>query len=100
MNTISIGIFPSTVIVPCQWTAWEKDGNCSRPCGPGYQTFTRFKIVVEKDAGRCDNITTKQEDCFLKNCPSKEFTIMLAESILVVLISSLSYAYLLFIRCS
>ena len=58
--------------VNCKWSSWTKHGLCSEACGTGIQRYTRNKIVRERNFGTCDDIYSKQEDCFLRQCPGRQ----------------------------
>ena len=60
--------------IDCEWSEWEI-GSCSKPCGGGYRINTRTKKVNEANGGKCDGLTTKQEDCNMQVCGGKLYII-------------------------
>ena len=55
--------------VDCQWSAWNKEGNCSRSCGGGRQIFSRREEIKSKNGGRpCLGSDTKIETCNDHDC--------------------------------
>ena len=58
------------VSVNCIWGEWT-DGNCSVPCGGGYQINFREKLVSEMYGGECEGDSETEEQCNMHMCPGK-----------------------------
>merc|ERR1712136_358172 len=54
--------------VNCVWGEWI-DGNCSVPCGGGYQINFREKLVSEMYGGECEGDSETEEECNVQECP-------------------------------
>ena len=55
--------------IDCQWSAWKKEGECSRSCKGGKQIFTRKEEVKAKNGGKpCVGVDTKVETCNNQDC--------------------------------
>jgi len=55
--------------IDCVWNDWSL-GECSASCGPGEQTNTRTKAVVEANGGKtCSGADTETLACTVKECP-------------------------------
>jgi len=54
--------------VNCVWGEWI-DGNCSVPCGGGYQINFREKLVSEMYGGECEGDSETEEECNVHECP-------------------------------
>ena len=50
--------------VDCQWSAWSKEGECSRSCGGGKQIFIRTERIKAGNGGRpCNGSELKIDTC-------------------------------------
>ena len=56
------------LLVDCEWSEWEI-GRCSKTCGRGTRTNSRYKEVEEEDGGECRGRSYKKESCNRKDCP-------------------------------
>ena len=58
--------------VDCQWSAWSKEGECSRSCGGGKQIFIRTERIKAGNGGiPCYGSESKIETCNNHVCPGK-----------------------------
>ena len=57
-------------VVNCVWGEWT-EGNCSLPCGGGYQINFREKLVSEMYGGECEGESETEEKCNTHECPGK-----------------------------
>ena len=48
------------------FSAWSK---CSKPCGPGKHTRTRYVETVQKWGGKACPVLSETQDCQIKPCP-------------------------------
>ena len=55
--------------IDCQWSAWKKEGECSKSCNSGKQIFIRSQEIKAKNGGRpCSGSDSKFETCNNHNC--------------------------------
>ena len=52
----------------CKWGDWVPEGQCSKTCGSGTQTFSRKKITLEAYGGQCSGNAIKVEECNTREC--------------------------------
>jgi len=67
-------MYLSYYIVNGGWSAWTRDGPCSRTCGNGTQKWTRRcnNPVPDCKGNDCGDNDTKREPCTTdKCCPGK-----------------------------
>ena len=57
--------------VNCEWSKWIANRKCSKACGSGIQKFSRKKLKVEANGGKCSGKPIKLEKCKVKDCPGK-----------------------------
>ena len=55
----------------CTLSTWTKFSSCSKSCGDGTKSRSRFKTVKESNGGTCLGNLTEIEDCRLKPCPGE-----------------------------
>ena len=56
-------------VVDCRWSAWYKEGECSRSCDGGKQIFLRREEVKSKNGGKpCFGSDSKIESCNNHGC--------------------------------
>ena len=60
------------LIVDCEWSEWQI-GDCSVSCDGGERRNKRFKVIEERDGGKCEGSSDWQEHCNTDACPSKKY---------------------------
>ena len=70
LNCIFVKSLNNILIVDCMWSEWQI-GDCSVSCDGGERRNKRFKVVEERDGGKCEGSSDWQEYCNTDAYPSK-----------------------------
>ena len=66
----------SKILVACKWTDYSDWTSCSKSCGEGTQTRSRYIQRVASNGGKeCTGGRTKSKSCTKQACPGKYFKI-------------------------
>ena len=71
-------------LVDCEWNDWIDDSSCSKTCGHGERTGTKYqkrtKNVTEQNGGTCDNTAMRKTTCTTNvTCPSESYIVRLKD---------------------
>ena len=78
----NISIKSFSFLVDCHWNDWIDDSSCSKTCGHGDRTGTKYqkrtKNVTEQNGGTCDNTAMRKTTCTTNvTCPSESYIVQL-----------------------
>ncbi len=65
------------LVVDCVWKEWSEWEHCNTICGDGWTQRTRIEQPALHGGNPCTGSKKERKECFLKQCPSKEWSEMI-----------------------